>query len=88
MDLQIFKKTIESPYPCINIARNSQMINEMSINDLKTIGPSLGFSDTLDNHRSFKWNGTTVTANGMGVSNNKPLLQMLGLLEVFKLINK
>ena len=58
------------------LQKNFQMINEMSYNDLITIGPSLGFSDTLDNHRSVKWNGTTATANGMGFTNNKPLLQM------------
>ena len=71
-------KTIESPQPFINIAKNFQMINEMSCNDLITIGPSLGFSDTLDNHRSVKWNSTTTTANGMGFTNNKPFISNAG----------
>ena len=78
MDLQINGKTIESPQPFINIANNFQMINKMSYNDLITIGPTLGFSDTLDNYRSVKWNGTTATANGMGFTNNKPFITNAG----------
>ena len=52
------------------------MINEISYNDLITIGPSLGFSDTFDNHRSVKWNGTTPTANGNGFTIISHSLQM------------
>ena len=28
------------------------MLSEMSINDLRQLGPSLGFSESLDNHQS------------------------------------
>ena len=45
----------------------------MRINDLKTIGPTLGFSNTLDNHRSAIWNAGTATTNGTGFSNNRLL---------------
>ena len=46
----------------------------MSINDLKTIGPTLGFSETLDNLRSVKWSvtGTDTLTTGQGFMNNKP----------------
>jgi hypothetical protein len=75
-DLTINGKTIESTQPFINIARNFQLLSEMSVNDLVTIGPSLGFADTLDTTKSMKWNGaataTTGTVfNGNGWTNNK-----------------
>jgi hypothetical protein len=49
----------------------------MSVNDLATIGPSLGFSPTLDNTKSMKYNAAyTAAANtassGNGLSNNRP----------------
>ena len=40
VDLQINEKSIESPEPFTHIAKKFQMINEMSINNLKTIGPT------------------------------------------------
>ena len=43
VDLQINGKTIESPQPFVNIAKNLQVINEMSINDLKQLGHHLDF---------------------------------------------
>jgi hypothetical protein len=50
----------------------------MSINDLDTNGHSLGFSPTLDNTKSMRYNSkyaaVTVTASsGNGLSNNRPV---------------
>ena len=52
----------------------------MSINDLKTIGPTLGFSENLDNHLSVKWSvtGTDTITTGPGFTNNKPFITTAG----------
>ena len=49
----------------------------MSVNDLATIGHTLGFSPTLDNTKSMKYNATFATPNGVscsgnGLTNNRP----------------
>ena len=69
VDLQINGKTIESTQPFVNVAKNFQMMSEMSLNDQKTIGYTLGFSEELDNPRSVKWNPSNTT-NGNGFTNN------------------
>ena len=46
----------------------------MSVNDLATIGYTLGISETLDNPRSVVWNGNATTASGNGLTNNRPFL--------------
>jgi hypothetical protein len=79
VDIQIAGKTIESTQPFINIGKNFQMINEMSLNDVKTIGPTLGFSDTgLDNHRSMIYSPDVTTTpaglSGAGLTNNRPFI--------------
>ena len=43
----------------------------MSYNDLVTVGPTLGFGESIDNPRSVVWNGNSTTANGNGFTNNK-----------------
>ena len=68
-DLQINGKTIESTQSFVNIAKHFQMLSEMSVNDLATIGNTLGFGDTLDNPRSARWCGNTA-AQGIGFTNN------------------
>ena len=70
-DLQINGKTIESTQPFINIQKHFQMLSEMSINDLTTQGATLGFGETIDNHRSIVWNSNITTANGNGLTNNR-----------------
>jgi hypothetical protein len=37
------------------MARNFQLISEMSVNDLVTLGHSIGFSPTADNPKSAKY---------------------------------
>jgi hypothetical protein len=74
-DLTINGKTIESTQPFINIARNFQLLSEMSVNDLATIGPTLGFADHLDTVKSSRFNNAaTATAGtvfrGNGYTNN------------------
>ena len=76
-DLQVNGKTIESTQPFINVARHFQLLSEMSVNDLTTIGHSLGFSPTLDNTKSMKYNNTYATPTGVacsgnGLTNNRP----------------
>ena len=45
-DLQVNGKTIESTQPFINVARHFQLLSEMSVNNLATIGHSLGCSNS------------------------------------------
>jgi len=74
-DLMVNGKTIESTQPFINVARHFQLLSEMSVNDLATIGHSLGFSPTLDNTKSMKYNtnyASTAGSSGNGLSNNRP----------------
>jgi len=68
-DLQINGKTIESTQAFVNVAKNFQMLSEMSVNDLSTIGYTLGFGETVDNPRSAVWCGNTA-AQGKGFTNN------------------
>lgn len=76
-DLQIQGKSIEQTQPFINIAKHFKMMSEMSVNDLKQMGATLGFSDELDNTRSISWSGKTAhiaaagPVSGNGFSNNK-----------------
>jgi hypothetical protein len=72
-DLQVNGKTIESTQPFINVTRHFQLLSEMSVNDLDTIGHSIGFSPTLDNTKSMKYNGkygALVDSSGNGFTNN------------------
>ena len=51
------------------------MISEMSENDLKTLGHSIGFSPVLDNPRAARYNPTqagAATHGGNGFCNNRP----------------
>jgi hypothetical protein len=73
-DVVVNGRSIEQCQPFINIARHFQLISEMSDNDLKTLGHSIGFSPTLDNPKSAKYQATyatTATASGNGYSNNR-----------------
>jgi len=73
-DLQVNGKTIESTQPFINVARHFQLLSEMSVNDLATIGHSIGFSPTLDNTKSMRYNGVygaLATSSGNGFTNNR-----------------
>ena len=73
-DLSINGKTIESTQAYVNVAKNFQMLSEMALNDLATVGYTLGFGETLDNPRSVVWNAGATTASGNGLTNNRPFL--------------
>jgi hypothetical protein len=45
-DVVVNRKSTEQCQPFINIARHFQLISEMSVNDLATLGHSIGFSPT------------------------------------------
>ena len=72
-DLTVNGKTIESTTSFINVARHFQLISEMSINDLATIGPTLGFAPTgLDSVKSMKFNATAAAGtSGNGLTHFK-----------------
>jgi hypothetical protein len=73
-DVVLNGKSIEQCQPFINIARHFQLISEMSENDLKTLGHSIGFSPTLDNPKSAKYQSafaTTGGGSGNGYNNNR-----------------
>ncbi len=75
VDLMVNGKTIESTQQFINVDRHFQLLSQMSVNDLSTIGHSLGFSPFLDNTKSMKYNSTyasTSGSSGNGLSNNRP----------------
>ena len=66
-DVVVNGKSIEQCQPFINIARHFQLISEMSENDLKTLGHSIGFSPTLDNPKAAKYQAQYATlAAGSG----------------------
>lgn len=74
-DLTINGKTVEDVQPFINISKHFQMLSEMSLGDLKTIGYSLGMTEP-DNWKSKIYNGhasaTVTTKSGNGMTNNRP----------------
>jgi hypothetical protein len=74
-DLAINGKTVEDAQPFVNIAKHFQMLSEMSIGDLKTVGYSLGMTD-VDNWKSKIYNGSTTAIvtnkSGNGMTNNRP----------------
>jgi hypothetical protein len=73
-DVVVNGRSIEQCQPFVNIARHFQLISEMSDNDLKTLGHSIGFSPTLDNPKSAKYQSTyasTVSGSGNGYNNNR-----------------
>jgi hypothetical protein len=73
-DVVVNGKSIEQCQPFINMARHFQLISEMSVNDLAALGHSIGFSPTLDNPKSAKYQpafAATNGASGNGYSNNR-----------------
>ncbi len=73
-DVVVNGKSIEQCQPFINIARHFQLISEMSDNDLRTLGHSIGFAPTLDNTKSVKYQSafaSTAGGSGNGYSNNR-----------------
>jgi hypothetical protein len=57
-DLIVNGKTVEQFQPNLNAYINFKLLSQMSQDDLKTLGSSLGMGETLDNYQSLKFNGT------------------------------
>jgi hypothetical protein len=73
-DVVVNGKSIEQSQPFINIDRHFQLISEMSVNDLTTLGHSIGFSPPLDNPKADKYQPSITAVNGSsgnGYSNNR-----------------
>ena len=80
-DVQVSGSSIEQIQPFLNVFQNFRMISEMSDNDLKTIGSTIGFSESLDSYGSCVCNGAVQTVPGVpdakvkggnGLCNNFP----------------
>ena len=73
-DIQIDGKTIAETQPFLGTFTNIKLLSELSQNDLKSFGSTIGFSDVLDTASSAIWNSTVATTaltNGNGFTNNK-----------------
>ncbi len=74
-DLSINEKIAEDVQLFINISKPFQMMSNMSLGDLKTIGYSLGMTQP-DKWKSKIYNGSTTAAvtnrSGNGMTNNRP----------------
>jgi hypothetical protein len=74
-DISVQGTTLESTQAYINMCKHFQMISEMSENDFKTLGHSVGFSPVLDNPGAARYNPTQAEAaakGGNGLCNNCP----------------
>ena len=61
-NLQVSGSSVEQTQSFLNVFQNFRMLSEMSQNDLKSIGTSLGFSQCVDTPSSTKWNGAVSNA--------------------------
>lgn len=57
-DLTISGKTVEQFQPNLGTYTNFKLMSQMSQDDLKTLGTSIGYGDVLDNPQSLKFNPT------------------------------
>jgi len=68
-------KVINDTQPFINIYEHFKLASQMSQNDLKQFGPSLGFAPAgLDNEKSVQWTPvySATSSPGVGLVNNRP----------------
>lgn len=69
-------KVVNDTQPFISFYEHFKLISQMSQNDLKQFGSSLGFAPAgLDNEKSVKWQGNNLVATaqnaGLGLANNR-----------------
>lgn len=69
-ELVIDGQTVSQTQPFLGTFTHVKLLSELSVNDLRTMGTSIGFSDCLDSVGSAIWNGVAVNANGNGFCNN------------------
>jgi len=85
VDLQVNGKTLEQFIPNLNSYVSFKLQSQMSADDLKTYGATLGMGDTIDNWESQVFNGSAnsqatgtfpsgvvIKGNGNGLTNNAP----------------
>ena len=64
-DLIVNGKTVNQYQPYTNVYTHFKLLSQMSNDDLRTIGTSIGFGEALDNIESLKYNGSgNQTAGG------------------------
>jgi hypothetical protein len=84
-DLQVNGKTLEQFIPNLNSYVSFKLASQMSQDDLKTLGPTLGMGEFVDNWESMIFNGSAtaratgtfpsavaIQGNGNGLTNNLP----------------
>jgi hypothetical protein len=67
-------KVVNDTQPFISVYEHFKLISQMSQNDLKQFGSSLGFAPAgLDNEKSVRWQGdiTSASSSGLGLANNR-----------------
>lgn len=67
-------KTVNDTQPFISFYEHFKLASQMSQNDLKQFGPTLGFAPAgLDNEKSVQWKSdiTSATQSGVGLCNNR-----------------
>ena len=79
-DLTINGKTIEMTQPYLNVYTHIRMLSQMSQDDLKTIGSTLGMGDILDNVQSIKFN--TYLSPGGGTASAYPPTAVKGFTSI------
>ena len=55
-DLQVNGKTLNQYTPYLNVYTGVKLYSQMSQDDIKSMGPTMGFTDILDNAQSMKFN--------------------------------
>lgn len=66
-------KTVNDTQPFVSLYQHFKLASQMSQNDLKQFGPSLGFAPAgLDNEKSIQWrpNYSATASQGLGLINN------------------
>ena len=69
-DFSLNGKTVNQFQPNLNTYVGFKMLSQMSQDDLKTIGSTLGMGDLLDNFQSAIYNGSGVSASSSGAFPN------------------
>lgn len=69
LDLTIAGKTVEQFVPNLNQYVSFRMLSQMSQDDLKTLGSSIGMGEMIDNFESMTWTpSTAVSVSGSAVN--------------------
>ena len=75
IEIQVDGKNVNETQPFVNIFQNFRMLSQMSATDLAVIGPSIGFSNVLDNEKS------AVYTPALGIQNNVPYSSVSGVID-------